>query len=272
MVYFQLVRWINVLITLFVVILGCVYSNILFPFWKILSAALSAALISAGGNVINDYFDFEVDKINKSFRPLPSKKVTLEKALLLWFYTSFFGIALSLTINFYAFLIAVIAVFLLYLYSYRAKNMFLIGNIIVSLLTGMAFIYSGTAIGKYEDVIIPAVFAFLFHFGREILKDIQDMDADKKREAVTIPIKYGKNVAVFSLGFVFSLLILATIFPYYYLDYSSLYFYIVIFGVDFVITAVYIAILVDKSEKTIRFLSAVLKADILIGLTALLFK
>lgn len=272
MAYFQIVRWVNVLITFCVVILGCVYSDLLSPVNSIFLAAISAALISAGGNVINDYYDFEVDKVNKSYRPLPSKKISLENALLLWFFTSVSGVTLSLFINFYAFFIAVIAVFLLFLYSYEAKNSLLIGNIIVSILTGMTFIYSGTAVGKYKDVLIPAVFAFLFHLGREILKDMQDIDADKKRDAVTLPIKYGKNIAVLCLGIVFTILILATILPFYFLKYSTLYLYIVIFGVDFVITAVYISILINKSERTVRLLSTVLKADILIGLTALLFK
>ena len=57
-----------------------------------------------------------------------------------------------------------------------------------------------------------------------------------------------------------------------YLDYSITYFYIVLFGVDIILIVVYISMILNKTEKNLRRLSAVLKADILIGLIALYFK
>ena len=272
MIYFILARWFNVFITFLVVVLGGVYSGIMVPGKNIITAAVSASLISAGGNAVNDYFDYNIDKLNKSYRSLPSGKITRENALIFWFTVSFIGIILSLFINSTAFLIALTAVVFLYIYSSHEKNKVLTGNFLVSILAGMAFIYAGIAAGSLNGVIVPAVFAFLFHFGREIVKDMQDMDADSAGNAVTFPVKYGKKKAVILTGIVFIVLIIFSVFPYMYLDYSITYFYIVLFGVDIVLIVVYISMILSKTEKNLRRLSAVLKADILIGLIALYFK
>ncbi|MFC1725048.1 geranylgeranylglycerol-phosphate geranylgeranyltransferase [candidate division KSB1 bacterium] len=272
MYYLILARWFNVFITFLVVVLGGVYSGIVIPGKNIFIAAVSASFISAGGNAVNDYFDYEIDRLNKSFRPLPSGKITRENALIFWFSVNLTGLVLSLFINSSAFLIALFAVVFLYIYSSHEKNRILTGNLLVSILSGMAFLYSGVAAGSLYGVIIPAVFAFLFHFGREIIKDMQDMDADSAGNAITFPVKYGKNNAVILTGIAFFVLILFTLIPYLYLDYSKTYLLIVLFGVDIVLMVVYILLILNKTETNLRRLSAVLKADIFIGLTALLFK
>lgn len=272
MAYLELTRWINILITFAVVLLGGFFAGLEISDIRIILAAASASLIAAGGNAINDYFDIEVDKVNKPFRPLPAKKLTPEKALLFWFMTGLAGIILAFQINLISVLIALSAVFLLYVYSFREKNRVLTGNLIVSLLGGFAFIYAGAAAGKYTGVLIPAIFAFLFHFGREIIKDMQDLTADKKRDAVTFAIKYGKKISLLFAGIIFMILIVSTIIPYYYLSYSKTYLIIVLFGVDFIVICAYILLVINCSEKNLRRVSALLKADILIGLLALLFR
>ena len=46
-------------------------------------------LVAAGGNVVNDIFDIEVDKINRPHRALPSGRMTVRQA---WWFVAFLSI------------------------------------------------------------------------------------------------------------------------------------------------------------------------------------
>ncbi len=93
-------------------------------------------------------------------------------------------------------LIVIFAVVLLYYYSARLKRTIIAGNVVVGFMTGMAFIYGGTTVGHVERALIPAIFAFLINFARELVKDVEDIEGDKKEQAVTLPVKYGIRPAL----------------------------------------------------------------------------
>ena len=80
-----------------------------------------------------------------------------------------------------ALLIVVLSIALLYFYSARLKRTVLIGNLVIGLMTGMAFIYGGVVVGRMERAVVPAIFAFLVNLARELLKDVEDMEGDRKR-------------------------------------------------------------------------------------------
>jgi len=88
--YFLLIRPINIFIGALTIWVGASLSGAIYPLVKVVLACVSGSLIMAGGNVINDYFDVEIDRVNKPFRPLPSKVVAAKGAL------SFFCLALPM--------------------------------------------------------------------------------------------------------------------------------------------------------------------------------
>ena len=47
-------------------------------------AAVAGGFIGGGANVINDYFDIEIDRINKPDRPLARGALNEREALLFW--------------------------------------------------------------------------------------------------------------------------------------------------------------------------------------------
>ena len=74
--------------------------------------------------------------------------------------------------------------------------------LIIALLTGLAFIYGGFAVGNPVAAIVPAVFAFLINLIREIVKDIQDIEGDTKAGVITFPIKFGfKKSKIFNSNY-----------------------------------------------------------------------
>jgi len=190
--FLQLLRPVNFLITFLtavVAVLICSPQN--FNYLIAILAGLSAGFTASAGNIINDIFDLKIDKINRPDRPLPSGKLSNKEALALYFIFLLLSFIMSWFINLPAFLIVAATSFLLFLYSKFLKRIPLAGNIVVAFLTGLVFIYGGIAVENPAAAIIPASFAFLINFIREIVKDIQDVKGDKNAGLKTFPIRFG---------------------------------------------------------------------------------
>jgi geranylgeranylglycerol-phosphate geranylgeranyltransferase len=268
-------RPVNVLISFLTIIIAAELSGGLDPIENVILAALCAALITIGANVINDYYDIEIDKINKPHRPhRPLAAGTLSKKTVFFYFISVYILAWFLVsyINVWMLLIAVTTSIVLYLYSFYLKRTILWGNITVSFATAMAFIFGGFSVGHYKEAIFPAAFAFLFHLGREILKDIQDMDGDRRAGAITFPVKYGISSSIDLIFVDFILLVFLTAIPYILSIYSIRYFLTICFGIYPVLFFVLYRSRKDISPENLGFLSNLLKADMLIGLLAIYLK
>jgi len=154
-------------------------------------ASIAVFLIIGGGNSINDYFDVEIDKINRPNRPVPTGAVTQLHILTYSAMLLSVGIVLSGAINFACLSIAMINSALLILYSWKFKRLALIGNVLIGYLTGSTFLFGGAALSAYfvpSILFLSAMFAIT---SREIIKDVEDIKGDLQFGASTLPIKYG---------------------------------------------------------------------------------
>ena len=79
--YIKMLRPSVVLLTIFAVIVGALISGI-YNINLIIIASIVAMLISGSGNVLNDYFDYDIDKINKPNRPLVSGSIPKKNAII----------------------------------------------------------------------------------------------------------------------------------------------------------------------------------------------
>lgn len=193
----------------------------------------STLLIAAAGNIINDYFDIKSDKINKPENWIIGNIVPKRKAILYhWLLSAIaFGIAILLSIYYHTFWYVFIHLFsinILWLYSVYFKKTTLLGNFIVAFLTSLVVILTGIhfaingsfstdipnsifqssknvsyAIFEWKKIFLEngkfiwifAFFSFILNFGREIIKDIEDIDGDRILSAKTLPLKYGVKYA-----------------------------------------------------------------------------
>ncbi len=267
--FYLLARPANVLIAFLTIIIAAKLAGGLDPIGNVLLAAVSASLIMIGANIINDYYDIDIDKINKPHRPLANGTISTKQALVYCSVVFVIAWLCAAAINLEMFLIASFFSLLLILYSYRLKRTIIWGNLVVSVTTAMAFVYGGGAVGNYQKTLFPAAFAFLFHFGREILKDIQDMEGDEKNGAITYPIKYGIHNSVVLIMIDFILLIILTIIPYILNIYSEKYFIVICIGIYPILTYVLWQAYNKPNPHRIGYLSNLLKADMLIGLLAI---
>jgi geranylgeranylglycerol-phosphate geranylgeranyltransferase len=175
--------------------------------FKILLAAVSAFIVTGAGNIINDYFDYEIDKINRPKRPLPSNKIRRSDALMLSVALFFIGLGIANSINFYCLGLALINSLILIIYGRYSKTLYLWSNLMVAFLVASIFIYGAFAtLTGYrgegpipmDRIILLAILAtssFFLTLAREITKDIEDMEGDIKKYSVTIPIRHGPRTA-----------------------------------------------------------------------------
>lgn len=236
-----------------------------------LFAALSTSLICGGSNIINDYFDIEIDKINRPERVMSQGLISKRGAIVYWIIINLAGLYFSSLIGIECFLIALFSVILLYVYSFYLKRTSVLGNLTVSFFTGLAFIYGGLAIGHWKQAVIPALFAFLFHWGREILKDIEDIEGDRRMSARTFPIVYGVTSALLLTTAVFLTLITVTLWVYLIEFYNLIYFWIIVIGMYPAFVYTIISMWRDISKKNMHRLSFLLKIEMIVGLLAIYF-
>lgn len=159
---------------------------------NILLTSAVVFLICGFGNALNDIYDIEIDRINKPSRPLPSKKISLKNAWFFSYFLVFTGILLSL-FNFICFIIAIVNSLVLYYYAKRYKRNKVVGNLMVAYLTGSVFVFGGAAVGNIGITIILFLCAMFATWAREIIKDFEDLEGDRKENVISLPIKYGKK-------------------------------------------------------------------------------
>ncbi len=211
----SLTRPVNVLITFATVVIGGVLAagDSALSSTHLYFAALTAGMIAAGGNAINDVFDVKIDTINRPNRPIPSGRLSISNAVtfsILQFVSGlWFAYRLSIQLGLIAFVVTV----LLILYSYSWKRSLLLGNIAVAFCGALAFFYGAIAVNNPVAGLFPAIFAFLIHLAREVIKDVEDKTGDAESGAKTFPIVYGDRASQHLTASILWALIISTVVP-----------------------------------------------------------
>ena len=229
----QLIRWPNLLIVALTQVL--IFNRVLSPSFgqynihnslstdHFFLLVLVTLLLTAGGYIINDIYDREVDKIDKPEKVIIGKSIDLATAYWLYFVVHLIGFLLSLYLAFNVEKPGYVGLFPLastglYLYSRWLKRLPLIGNLLVALYcSGVAGIvwfaereaFGELAISSYTHQKVSAVlltyllFAFLTTLFREIIKDMEDREGDASGQFKTAPVQWGIAISrqiVFGVG------------------------------------------------------------------------
>ncbi len=266
--FFLLPRPLNGLITALAVGIGALTAAQA-PAWSgILLAAFSAALINGAGNAFNDLLDIDIDRINRPLRPLPSGRLNPRAARLASLLLALAGCALAFWLSPWHGAIALVVVALLAVYSIALKHSVLWGNVLVAFVGAMAFPYGALATGEIGRSWVPALFAFFFHLGREIVKDIEDMIGDQIRGERTLPLCWGRTQAALLAAFVYLLLVGFTWLPFFMGLYGALY-ALALLPVHALIGYVLWQLYRQRAVLTDNRLGRLLKVGIFLGLAAI---
>lgn len=268
--YIKITRPINVLITFIVVVAAILISaQHQIELSKIILVSLSAALTAAAGNIVNDIYDIETDKVSHPTRVLAQGLFSKKEAVFLYNFFNVIAIILASRISDFLIVIVLFTIILLYVYSAYLKKLPLVGNIVIAFLTGLAFIYGGFAADNPNGAIVPAVFAFLINLIREIVKDIQDIEGDSNLSFKTFPILYGIEKSKIIILLFTILLIGFTFYPFITQLYKIEYFLIVLIFIN-PLLVLSLKILFDKKkENRYEIVSNILKINMILGLIAI---
>ena len=200
---------------------------------------ISTVILTASGYMINDYYDVKIDYVNRPKEVVIGKGMKRRMVMILHTVMNVTGILIGLLVHPKIGAITFVAAFLLWLYSNSLKRLPFIGNLTVASLTGLAIWIIGIYYQKSELLIITyAIFAFFINLMREILKDIEDRNGDRKHGCKTLPIVLGfrktKNI-IFIIAFLFVTAILFVTFkinePLLFLYFGGLSLFFVAFMV-----------------------------------------
>jgi geranylgeranylglycerol-phosphate geranylgeranyltransferase len=251
--YLEILRSINGLMSVFAVFIAAMLIGLPISY-NLLLAFIVVFLISSGGMIINDYFDYKIDKINRPKRPIPSGRISRKAALS--YAISLFLIAniIAFFLNFYTFALAIFNTFVIFIYSWKLKRKLLIGNLIVSWLVASTFFF-GSLLKETITVTIFILFLLSFssNIGREIAKSIEDIKGDRKIKAKTLPIIAGKNFAAWIACIFIIFAIIFSFLPYIFSLLSINYLILVIIAdIAFVFSCFIVFISPKRSQRIMK--------------------
>ncbi len=218
---FSVVRGYNVLIIVIAQYLTAIFilayekpvGHVIFDLNLLMIVLASAATIAAG-YIINNFYDYEKDLINRPQKALLDRLVSQNTKLSFYFVLNFLAVVMASYVSFRAVVFFSIYIFGIWLYSHKLKKLPIIGNLVSAILTITPFFAVFIYYKNFETVIfVHAVFLFLLISMRELVKDLENIKGDLALNYRTIPVVYGERSSKFMLTY----LALLTIVPAYFL-------------------------------------------------------
>ena len=252
-----------------IIILGivCVYigalvsGSELFSF-KLLLGMSAVFCIGAGCHPLNDYFDYELDKISHPTRPLPSglfKPISGMYFSLIFFILS---LILSSFVNIFCFSINLIGILLIFFYESLLKNKGLGGNIVVAFTVALSFNYGGAIGGDIFKPMFFTLITFFIFFGREIIMDVRDFEGDKKTRR-TLPVIIGKKNSVYLGASMVGISIIILFVPFFHGMFSIWY---ELLAIPLALFTIYALSLSMSNLKNVGKTAEMLRITMILGL------
>ena len=304
--FLRLVRWPNLVMIAVTQVLF--YFSLVEPLYEkginshfekfhFLLLIIASVLIAAAGYIINDYFDLNIDQVNKPERTVIDKTIKRRWAIVMHLFFSFTAVIISFYIDFnsatcWLGISNIICAFLLFGYSISLKKKLLWGNILISALTAWVIIVcflcyyhsfyckgcDGTYLELYNNRFIRisflyAGFAFVISLIREVVKDLEDIDGDAKYGCRTMPIAWGIPASkVFVAVWLVVLIGMISIVQFYVLQFGWIWSAVYCIAL-IIIPLVWILQKLFKAQapKDYHLLSTVIKFAMFTGLLSMIF-
>lgn len=267
-----------------------------FNLYSFVLLCVSVVATAAAGNIINDLVDEETDRINRPQKLIINKTISERTArtayVLLIGFASLSALLLSIHhSSIYFFLITVVFNGLLWFYSRRYKQQFLVGNLVVAFLGAGLILYVWLydlliliqdpitnarlepVMGMMTQVImIYTGFAFLSSLIREIIKDMQDMKGDFETGCRTMPVVMGVSATTKTVWVLMALLLLLIVWWQFLLFKSTA---LAAFGFLFVTNSLLIICAMQLSNQSdpqrFKRSSSLMKIVMLTGIISIIF-
>jgi len=206
-----------------------------YPFYFIVATSIC---IAAAGYIINDYFDVNIDQVNKPQSVVVGAHISRRWVIFWHLILSMGGVYISLiAFPFQQYLHIhfsnLATILILWFYSTNFKRDFLIGNVVIAVLTawtiGVVYFSKFTLVQLvhpthmqttdlkfFKLMLLYSSFAFILTLVREALKDMEDMNGDEKFGCKTMPIAWGlQTTKVYVAVWLMVLILVLTIIQLY---------------------------------------------------------
>lgn len=188
---------------------GYLFNNLKFDLWKIFLVTMAGVLLQSGVNLINNFFEEEVEeeiKIQRNsyflgYRRTEDEILIFKCGLIFMFITFLIGIYLSFYSGVQLFIIELIGLFSAYAYAGRPfsyKN-YGLGAVMSFLMMGPLMVYSSYLVFSKSFSITPILYSFtlgLFIPAILLANEIRDYKKDKERSIKTLTVRIGYNGGV----------------------------------------------------------------------------
>jgi 4-hydroxybenzoate polyprenyltransferase len=260
---------------------------------------LTAIMLTAAGNIINDYFDLRVDQINKPEKIIVGKRIKRRVAIVLHQLLNIVAVGLAIIVCssnhfFWPLVIPVVVATLLWFYSPVLKKKWLVGNVVVAVCTALVPLWASIfdlkhMSSKYVDqwvqgeafldriylvILIICVSSFLLNLIREALKDAEDMQGDATGDYQTLPLVSGIHSTVRYaqglLGVYLILMVYLAMRPV--LQFESNQWHLIIFLILIIVPGLVSFVFISKCNEKVSFTraSSSVKWLMLLGLMAVI--
>jgi geranylgeranylglycerol-phosphate geranylgeranyltransferase len=239
---------------------------------NLLLGFITAFTLTGASMVINDYYDYEIDKINEPNRPIPSGTVKLKESLTFAFILILFGLVASAFTDLSSlkpFAVAVISLLVSVTYTTKGKRTGLLGNFLVSACVAIPFIYGSFVVGQglTLKVLLFTTLAFLSITGREVAKGIVDVEGDRTKGVRTVMVVHGVKVASLVSSFFFLSAVFLSLFPWL-LGMVSIWYVLLVIITDAGFTVSSIMLVKNPSRENARRIKNLAMIWMLLGMIA----
>lgn len=266
--FIEIMRPGNGIMAIIGVILGSWLSDNSHSILQVLLLALAAFTALSFGNVINDIKDLEGDKINHPLRPLPQGVIQVKHAYFFSLFLFNLSLVSALFVSQIHFIITLVPLIMLILYTLYFKAVPLIGNLLVSLLVAYTLIFGALKSYNFEAILLPAILAFILNMEREIIKDFQDREGDLKTGIKTTATLSSLFTTIIFFGLSLSYLLILPL-PAFTDFYSKTYLIIAMLAVLPLHLFISSALLGFNKKLLPKKISKLIKLEMLLGLSAL---
>ena len=227
---FLLSRPLNILIAIASILIMSIILNDM-NWINLTLTSLVLLFYMSGANILNDYIDIGADCINKPHRILVSNTIHPHIIIIVIIFMFSMGSIFASYLPLSAMRIALFfALPSILLYEFFLKRIPLIGNIIISLLVGIVFVFVAYSLNAQTyDAYKLMILAFFLNLIREIIKDIQDMPGDHKSGLLTLPLYIGIRKTVITIRLIYLLFFIVSLLPMYTQVYNWQYIPLLVF-------------------------------------------
>ena len=273
---FSVIRIYNILVVILAQYLTAIFilddqenllATILDPYLFVIIVCSSISI--ASGYIINNFYDYEKDIINRPIRSNIDKSIRKRTKLNLYFSLNLLCTILSLFISVRAVIFFLVYNIILWLYSHKLKKILILGNVLSSLLTITPFFAIFLYYKNFSTIIaVYALFLFFIILAKDLVKDLENLKGDFTLNYKTIAVVYGEKfskTAITSI-IIINYIIVISLILYFDIGLMFYYYYLCLLVLSFVLFFTWIS----NDKRDYLIIHNIMRALIILGIFSII--